>query len=72
MNSNISRNDKTILTDRAIGCLLGLAVGDAFGDIGRNDAYRQRFGIITNLSGYINPDSSNLYTRTYESDIRFS
>lgn len=35
--------------DRAIGCLIGLAVGDAFGDIGRSDAYRQRYGIITNL-----------------------
>ena len=29
--------------------LIGLAVGDALGDIGRNDAYRGRFGIITNL-----------------------
>lgn len=37
------------LEDRAIGCLLGLAVGDAFGDIGRSDAYRQRYGIVTNL-----------------------
>lgn len=37
------------LEDKAIGCLIGLAVGDAFGDIGRNDAYRQRYGIITNL-----------------------
>lgn len=35
--------------DKAIGCLIGLAVGDAFGDIGRNDSYRQRYGIITNL-----------------------
>lgn len=37
------------LEDKAVGCLIGLAVGDAFGDIGRNDAYRQRYGIITNL-----------------------
>lgn len=35
--------------DKAIGCLVGLAVGDAFGDIGRSDAHRQRYGIITNL-----------------------
>ena len=42
------QNDNTLL-DRARGCLLGLAVGDAFGDIGRNDAYRQRYGIVTNL-----------------------
>lgn len=37
------------LTDRAMGCLIGLAVGDAFGDIGRQQDYRQRYGIITNL-----------------------
>lgn len=37
------------LTDRAIGCLLGLAVGDAYGDLGRSESYRQRYGIITNL-----------------------
>lgn len=36
-------------TDRAAGCLIGLAVGDAFGDIGRQQDYRQRYGIITNL-----------------------
>lgn len=41
--------DKNDLLDRAKGCLLGLAVGDAFGDIGRNDAYRQKYGIVTNL-----------------------
>jgi len=28
---------------------VGLAVGDTFGDIGRSDVYRQRYGIITNL-----------------------
>ena len=37
------------LADRAVGCLLGLAVGDAFGDIGRDQSYRQRYGIVTNL-----------------------
>jgi ADP-ribosylglycohydrolase len=37
------------LTDRAIGCLLGLAVGDAYGDIGRMDNYRLRYGIVANL-----------------------
>lgn len=41
--------EKAALTDRAIGCLLGLAVGDAYGDLGRSDACRQRYGIITNL-----------------------
>jgi ADP-ribosylglycohydrolase len=42
-------NDRSSLADRAVGCLLGLAVGDAFGDIGRHQCYRQRYGIITNL-----------------------
>jgi ADP-ribosylglycohydrolase len=37
------------LEDRATGCLLGLAVGDAMGDLGRSDAYRQRYGIITQM-----------------------
>ncbi len=41
--------DRTLLRDRAVGCLVGLAVGDAFGDIGRNDSYRRRYGIVTNL-----------------------
>lgn len=41
--------EKQKLIDRASGCLLGLAVGDAFGDIGRNDPYRQRYGIVTDL-----------------------
>lgn len=34
---------------KAAGCLVGLAVGDAMGDIARTDSYRQRYGIITNL-----------------------
>jgi ADP-ribosylglycohydrolase len=37
------------LHEKAAGCFLGLAVGDAFGDLGRSDAYRQRYGIVTNL-----------------------
>ncbi|MBK8023700.1 MAG: ADP-ribosylglycohydrolase family protein [Chloroflexi bacterium] len=37
------------LLSRAIGCLQGLAVGDAFGDLGRNQDYRLRYGIITEL-----------------------
>lgn len=43
--------DKTVLLDRATGCLLGLAVGDAFGDLGRSQEHRQRYGIVTNLYG---------------------
>ncbi len=42
-------NDKTLREDKAVGCLLGLAVGDALGDIARTDSYRQRYGIVANL-----------------------
>ncbi len=35
--------------ERAVGCLVGLAVGDALGDLGRMDEYRQRYGIVTSL-----------------------
>lgn len=39
----------SLCRDRAVGCLVGLAVGDAFGDLGRSNPHRQRYGIITNL-----------------------
>lgn len=45
----ISKPEKVLIADRATGCFLGLAVGDALGDLGRSDAYRQRYGIITDL-----------------------
>ncbi|MBN1284112.1 MAG: ADP-ribosylglycohydrolase family protein [Anaerolineae bacterium] len=51
MNNQPNWKDKSTLTDRASGCLVGLAVGDALGDLGRSDAYRQRYGIVTNLYG---------------------
>ncbi|MFN2135962.1 MAG: ADP-ribosylglycohydrolase family protein, partial [Candidatus Promineifilaceae bacterium] len=41
--------EPSLYQSRAVGCLVGLAVGDAFGDLGRSDAHRQRYGIITNL-----------------------
>ena len=34
---------------RAQGCLVGLACGDALGDLGRSDFYRQKYGIVTNF-----------------------
>lgn len=40
---------RTMCDERALGCLVGLAVGDALGDLGRKDEYRKRYGIITNL-----------------------
>ena len=49
MTSTNSLAQQVTLIDRATGCLIGLAVGDAFGDIGRQQDYRQRYGIITNL-----------------------
>lgn len=45
----VSAAQKAHLLDRATGCLLGLAVGDAFGDLGRSQEYRQRYGIISNM-----------------------
>jgi ADP-ribosylglycohydrolase len=42
--------EKAVLLDRASACLLGLAIGDAFGDLGRNQEYRQRNGIVTRLA----------------------
>lgn len=42
--------EKLLLLDRATACLLGLAVGDAFGDLGRSQEHRQRYGIVTSLS----------------------
>ncbi len=45
----VGKGDKSLLTERAIGCFVGLAVGDAIGDLGRSDAHRQRYGLITNL-----------------------
>jgi ADP-ribosylglycohydrolase len=39
----------TDITSRAQGCFLGLACGDALGDLGRSDEFRKRYGIITNL-----------------------
>lgn len=40
---------KELYTSKATGCLVGLAVGDAMGDLGRSAEYRSRYGIITNL-----------------------
>lgn len=34
---------------KAVGCLVGLAVGDALGDLGRDADYRKRYGLATEL-----------------------
>lgn len=41
-------NDQAFLS-RARGCMIGLAIGDAMGDIGRSDLYRNRYGIVTDM-----------------------
>ncbi len=41
--------DRTLVKGKALGALIGLAVGDALGDLGRRDDYRKRYGIVTNL-----------------------
>lgn len=42
-------DSRELLKTKSQGCLVGLAVGDAFGDIARTDSYRNQYGIITNL-----------------------
>ena len=42
-------SDRELCAEKAVGCLIGLAVGDALGDMGRDDASRQRYGIVTDL-----------------------
>lgn len=34
---------------QAQGCLIGLACGDAMGDLGRLNEYRRKYGIVTNI-----------------------
>jgi len=41
--------DRTYFQEKAKGCLAGLAVGDALGDLGRDQYYRQRYGIVTEV-----------------------
>jgi len=41
--------DRTGYESRAIGAFLGLAVGDAVGDLGRSQEHRNRYGLITRL-----------------------
>jgi len=41
--------DRVLAVSKSVGCLLGLAVGDALGDAGRDQELRNRYGIITHL-----------------------
>ena len=49
MDSRPSTEERSLYRQRAQGCLVGLAVGDALGDLGRMNDYRQRYGIVTQL-----------------------
>jgi ADP-ribosylglycohydrolase len=41
--------DRARMESKAAGALIGLAVGDAAGDLGRSQECRARYGIVTNL-----------------------
>ncbi len=41
--------DREGYTSKAVGALVGLAVGDAMGDVGRDQEHRTRFGIATEM-----------------------
>ena len=49
--------NRALCEAKAKGSLLGLAVGDAFGDLGRSDDYRKRYGIVTEV--YANAKSTD-------------
>lgn len=49
--------NRALCEEKAKGSLLGLAVGDAFGDLGRSDDYRKRYGIVTEV--YANAKSTD-------------
>ena len=49
MDTSRILNSPELFLSKAQGCLIGLAVGDAFGDIARTDSYRNQYGIVTNL-----------------------
>lgn len=41
--------DRKLYESKAAGAMIGLAIGDAMGDIGRSQDHRARYGIVTNL-----------------------
>ena len=45
--------DRPRYESKAVGCLAGLAVGDAMGDVGRNQEFRTRYGLVTGLAAEV-------------------
>lgn len=41
--------NKDLFLKKSQGCMIGLAVGDAMGDLGRSQEHRAQYGIVTNL-----------------------
>lgn len=41
--------ERDVFVDRAVAAMIALAVGDAAGDLGRDDTVRQKYGILTKL-----------------------
>lgn len=48
MTDKIKIDEKTF-TDRSVATMIALAIGDAAGDLGRDDAVRQKYGIVSKL-----------------------
>lgn len=42
--------DRALVVDRAVGSLIGLAIGDSFGDAARMQANRETYGFITDFN----------------------
>ncbi len=42
-------SDSALCIKKSKGCMIGLAVGDALGDLGRDNAMRNRYGIVTDF-----------------------
>ncbi|HBO35189.1 MAG TPA: hypothetical protein DD633_01135, partial [Sphaerochaeta sp.] len=42
--------DRNLVRDKAVGALIGLAVGDSFGDAARMQANRESYGIMTDFN----------------------
>lgn len=70
MNKPDLLQNSTTFSSRAKACLLGLAAGDALGDAGRSEYYRNRYGIVTNLyEGLRNTDDTEFAILTARSLI---